>query len=124
MINVDTTQQLGQMPAPTKAPAKTPTEAPAKGRVTETVKEAWERSGVLAPKTAVSHADTLKDTVTLSEGGQKIVNLGRGQELADQVRNAPDDENFSATLRKATQDVFRISRLFGETLRASFNSWR
>ncbi|MCR4377925.1 MAG: hypothetical protein NUV50_07515 [Rhodospirillales bacterium] len=112
MINVDTTQQLGQMPTP------------AKGRVTETVKEAWERSGVLAPKAAASPADTLKDTVTLSEGGQKIVNLGRGQELADQVRTAPADETFGATLRKASEDIFRIARLFGETLRASFNSWR
>ena len=116
MTNIDTTQVPGQFPG--QAPA------PAKERITETVKQAWERSGVLAPKTAASHADTLKDTVTLSEGGQKIVNLGRGQELADQVRSAPTDETFSATLRKATQDVFRISRLFGETLRASFNSWR
>ena len=111
-MNVDTAQHLGHTPAL------------AKGRVTETVREAWERSGVLAPKTAASHADTLQDTVTLSEGGQKIVNLGRSQELAAQVRNAPADENFNTTLRKASEDIFRISRLFGETIRAAFNFWR
>lgn len=112
MMNVDVTQHIGQSPNPTK------------GRVTETVKEAWERSGVLKPKTNASRADTLNDTVTLSEGGQKIVNFGRGLELADQIRNAPADENFSSTLRKASQDIARISRLFGETVRASFNFWR
>lgn len=120
MVNVDATQPLGQPPSPAPTPAK--------GRASETVRDAWARSGVLAPKsttkttteTAASRADAIHDTVTLSEGGHKIVNLSRGQELAKQIRTAPADENFSATLRKASQDIFRITRLFGETLKASF----
>ena len=63
---------------------------------------------------------TVGDTVTLSEGGQKIVNLARGQELAEEIRAAPVDKNFVAKLFKAQEDIFRITRLFIETIKAAF----
>lgn len=103
------------------------------------LKEAWARHGVtvgLAPDKPLdpqakpgdeqksTGLDTTKDTVSLSEEGQKIVNLARGEELADKVRNAPADGDFAATLSDASRDVFRIARLFGETIRAIFTSSR
>ncbi|MCH7832606.1 MAG: hypothetical protein IIC55_07005 [Proteobacteria bacterium] len=60
----------------------------------------------------------------LSEGGQKIVNLARGQELAEEIRAAPVDKNFLAKLFKAQEDIFRITRLFIETFKAAFLGWR
>ncbi len=65
-------------------------------------------------------ARTVGDTVTLTEGGQKIVNLARGQELADEIRAAPVDKNFLANLFKAQEDIFRITRLFTETIKTAF----
>ncbi len=58
------------------------------------------------------------DTVELSSG--KMVNLNRGRELANEFRSKPVDEDFVADLRKAMEDIFRINRLFRETVRASF----
>ncbi len=63
---------------------------------------------------------TFDDTVTLSGSGQKIVNLARGLELAKQARTAPVDEDFAANLFKAQEDIFRITRLFTETIKAAF----
>lgn len=91
------------------------------------LKAAWEKSGVLAQNSSSvgsSPADTVNDTVSLSEGGQKIVNLNRGNDLAANMRKAPLDDSFQDSLRKATQDIMRISRLFGETIKAAFASWR
>ena len=67
---------------------------------------------------------TVQDTVTLSEDAQKVVNLNRGQSLADELRSAPVDANFAKNLETATQDVFRISELFNKTVRAAFSLWR
>ncbi len=64
------------------------------------------------------------DTVTLSEGGHKIVNLARGLELAAEIRAAPVDKDFIAKLLKAQEDLFRITRLFGETIKAAFRQSR
>ncbi len=63
---------------------------------------------------------TITDTVKLSGGGQKAVNLARGRELAQQARTAPVDENYAANLFKAQEDIFRITRLFTETIKATF----
>ena len=60
------------------------------------------------------------DTVTLSEGGQKIINLARGNELADDIRSRPVDENFARKLFEAMQDIFRITRLFSENIKTAF----
>ena len=67
---------------------------------------------------------TVRDTVTLSDGGHKIVNLARGQELAEEIRAAPVDKDFAAILFKAQEDIFRIARLFAETLKAAFQQGR
>lgn len=67
---------------------------------------------------------TVGDTVTLTEGGQKIVNLARGQELAEEIRAAPVDKNFLSKLFKAQEDIFRITRLFTETIKAAFLAGR
>ncbi|MCW8915534.1 MAG: hypothetical protein OQK24_06735 [Magnetovibrio sp.] len=66
----------------------------------------------------------VNDTVTLSEGGSKVVNLARGESLAEDLRNAPVDEDYAQKLEQATDDVFRISELFNKTVRAAFNLWR
>ena len=67
---------------------------------------------------------TVNDTVTLSDGAQKIVNLNRGKSLADELRDAPVDQDFASNLENATNDVFRISELFNKTVRAAFSLWR
>ena len=67
---------------------------------------------------------TIHDTVTLSEGGQKYINLARGRDLAQEIRNAPTDESFEDKLKKALNDIFRIVRLFTETLKARFAQQR
>ncbi|MBI2586486.1 MAG: hypothetical protein HYW28_11565 [Rhodospirillales bacterium] len=67
---------------------------------------------------------TVKDTVTLSDGGQKIVNLARGNELAAEFRSKPVDEGFFAALARAREDVLRIGRLFSETIKAAFQQAR
>jgi len=66
---------------------------------------------------------TVNDTVTLSESGQKVVNLSRGQDLAQELKNAPVDQSFAEALKQATADVFRITQLFTETIKSAF-SWR
>ena len=63
---------------------------------------------------------TVRDTVTLSEGGQKIINLARGREVAKEIRAAPVDKDFAANLLKALEDIFRITRLFTETIKMAF----
>lgn len=60
------------------------------------------------------------DTVELSEGGQKIINLARGREVAAEIRAAPLDKDFAANLLKAQEDILRISRLFGATIKNAF----
>jgi len=64
------------------------------------------------------------DTVTLSDGGQKIVNLGRAQDLGAELKNAPVDENFADTLKNSTDDVFRITQLFTQTVKSAFSWFR
>ena len=78
-----------------------------------------------AAKTDKTENDrTVHDTVTLSAGGQKIVNLARGAELSRDIKAAPIDETFAGKLKDASDDVFRIAKLFGGTLRALFSRGR
>ena len=63
---------------------------------------------------------TVKDTVTLTDGGQKIVNLNRGNELAAEFRAKPVDKDYLASLSRAQEDVRRIGQLFAETIKALF----
>jgi hypothetical protein len=73
------------------------------------------------PSASTLH-DAIHDTVSLSAGGQKVVNLSRGQELSQQLKNAPVDQDFAEKLRKSTEDVFRITELFTQTVKSAF-SW-
>jgi len=74
------------------------------------------------PKDAAETSQrTVQDTVSLSEGGQKIVNLNRGQDLSASLKDAPTDATFTDQLQKATEDVFRIMKLFSQTVRSAFN---
>lgn len=72
------------------------------------------------PAEALSKERTIHDTIELSENGQKIINVARGFDLANEFKKAPVDENFQSNLQKAQEDIFRISRLFGETVKALF----
>lgn len=65
---------------------------------------------------------TIRDTVTLSNGGQKIVNLARGTELANEFRNALVDTDYGGKLAKAFEDIARVARLFTETFKSAFFS--
>lgn len=119
------------MTTPIQHDRQTPSVTVAK-KAQNVLKAAWEKNGALVSSTnqqefgqqVASSANTVNDTVSLSEGGQKIVNLNRGHDLAAQIRKAPNDENFSALLRRASQDVFRITRLFGESLKTAFGPRR
>lgn len=62
----------------------------------------------------------IHDTVELSGGGPKMVNLARGRELAAEIRSKPVDEDFFKFLADAMKDIFRISKLFGETFTTLF----
>lgn len=62
------------------------------------------------------------DTVQLSDGA-KIVNLARGYDLAEQVRNEKDPEKVRELVRQGSSDIRRIGRLFSEvfvTMRSLF----
>ncbi len=64
-----------------------------------------------------------RDTVSLSDGANKIVNLNRAQELGNDLKNAAP-EDLAKKLEQASKDVFRITALFNETVRAMFARWR
>ncbi len=74
--------------------------------------------------TITVRARDIHDTVDLSADGQKAINLSQGQALAEEIRHAPTDENFADKLRKASEDILRIGRLFLETLKASYFFFR
>ncbi len=75
---------------------------------------------VTQESTITVRARSIDDTVDLSAEGQKAVNLAQGEKLADEIRYAPTDESFADKLQKASEDIFRIGRLFLETLKASY----
>lgn len=94
------------------------------GRSASTAKTPSTEATSATPSSEAKSVDTVHDTVSLSAGGQKIVNLNRGQELSQQIKNAPVDKDFAENLRKATQDVFRITELFTQTVKSAFNRTR
>ena len=60
---------------------------------------------------------TVRDTVEISEDGQKIINLTRGAELAAQLPDAGADRvAFDLALERAQEDIKRITTLFGGVL--------
>lgn len=89
----------------------------------QTSKSPLERKGSDAAKQPSADPRAKRDTVSLSDGANKIVNLNRAQELGNELKNgAPED--FSKNLKQASKDVFRITTLFNETVQALFARWR
>lgn len=58
----------------------------------------------------------INDTVELSDGA-KQVNLARGFDLAEAVRNEKDPEKVYELIKSGTEDIKRIGTLFGEVAR-------
>jgi len=67
---------------------------------------------------------TVRDTISLSADGQKIVNLNRGAELAADLKTQDVGLDFAKSLQKAFDDIFRIGRLFTETIKTAFGAGR
>jgi len=60
---------------------------------------------------------TIRDSLEISEEGQKIINLARAGELAGELPDATADRAaFDAALEAALKDVERIGLLFGSVL--------
>ena len=58
-----------------------------------------------------------RDTIDLSEGGQKVINLARATELGAKLPDVDTNPTeFSAALKRAYEDIERITRLFSEVL--------
>ncbi len=63
---------------------------------------------------------SIHDTVQLSAGGEKIINLARAAELTQALPDATKDRAaFDAALARALGDISRIATLFGEVFTAS-----
>jgi len=77
-----------------------------------------------APTSAAAESDandsntsgsrTIHDTISLSNGS-KIVNLERGLNLAEDVRNEKDPAKLADLLKAGFEDIKRVGRLFTET---------
>jgi hypothetical protein len=65
-----------------------------------------------------------EDTVSLSAGGEKIVNLNRGASLQAEIKSAAVDDTFADKLRRAVEDVFRVNSIFRGTVRSLFGWWK
>ena len=61
-------------------------------------------------------ARTVNDTVELSDGAKQI-NLARGFDLAEQVRQEKDTEKVAELLKSGQEDITRIGALFREVAR-------
>lgn len=57
------------------------------------------------------------DTVEISEG-VKLVNLARGFDLAEAVRNEKDPDKVRELIKSGSEDINRIGTLFGEVARS------
>lgn len=58
----------------------------------------------------------INDTIELSDGA-KQVNLARGLDLAEAVRNEKDPVKVYDLIKSGTEDIKRIGTLFGEVAR-------
>jgi len=63
----------------------------------------------------------IHDTVELSSGA-KIVNIGRGLDLAAEIRSAGKSDDIAARVKQGSSDIERIGRLFREVF-AGFGSF-
>ena len=91
----------------------------------EAAKPADKVTAPVDTKLATPAGRFIHDTVEISDSANTIINLARDDELGAELRSKsrePVDENFASDLKKALQDIFRITRLFKETIKAAFNS--
>jgi len=77
---------------------------------------ARENTSGAANKTDVSDKRVINDTIELSDGA-KQVNLARGFDLAEAVRNEKDPAKVYELIKSGTEDINRIGTLFGEVAR-------
>ena len=87
-----------------------------------TAKTATPRPAQPAEDKAKPTDRTIHDTVSLSSGGDSVLNVARGLDLAKEIRQNGGDGDPVKTLRLAVDDVFRITRQFSEVLKAGFKS--
>ena len=59
----------------------------------------------------------------LTSSATRVLLCGGG-ELAKEIQTAPLDKDFAANLLKAQEDIFRINRLFAETIQTLFRELR
>lgn len=64
------------------------------------------------------------DTVTLSDGAQKVVNLQRGAKLAEEAKSRTVDQDFARFLGDSMADIKRITKLFNGTFMSFFKQIR
>ena len=69
---------------------------------------------------STSAEQTVQDMVMLFGGCQKIVNLARGQKLANEIEVATVSKNFATTLLKVQEEIPKIIRLLTETTKTVF----
>lgn len=81
---------------------------------TETSQDASAQSG--SDSEAANEKRVINDTIQLSDGA-KQVNIARGFELAEAVRNEKDPEKVYELIKSGTDDINRIGTLFGEVAR-------
>ncbi len=74
---------------------------------------------VLDGAPAICMAVDRRARVTISASGEEFINLSRGRELAKDLRNA-ENEELADTLKKAMEDIFRITKAFFKTLKKGF----
>lgn len=83
---------------------------------TDNSTSARDTSGGTANNTDASDKRVINDTIELSDGA-KQVNLARGFDLAEAVRNEKDPEKVYELIKSGTDDINRIGNLFGEVAR-------
>ena len=86
-----------------------------------TAKTATPRPAQPAEDKAKPTDRTIHDTVSLSSGGDSVLNVARGLDLAKEIRQNGGGIQ-AKDLNLAVDDVFRITRQFSEVLKAGFKS--
>lgn len=85
---------------------------------------AGENAKASVAATGDAAARQVHDTVTLSDGAQKIVNLQRGTVLADEAKTRAVDQDYASFLGDAMADIRRIAKLFNGTFSSFFKQLR
>lgn len=103
-----------------------------KAQQPESIRSVFRRNAGLADDKAAAPdkasgdetARRVHDTVSLSDGAQKIVNLQRGNVLADEARSRTVDKDYASFLGDSMSDIRRIGKLFNGTFMSFFKQLR